>query len=64
MPEPVYDVKSQYDQVKAGLQAGEEIDAVFDCKGGHWFRRHHEQAPDLPGQAVSPTSQGDRVGAL
>lgn len=34
MAEPYYDNKNQYERIKAYLIPGEEIYAVFDCKGG------------------------------
>jgi hypothetical protein len=34
MPEPIFDNKGQYDRIRAYLIPGENIYAVFDCKGG------------------------------
>lgn len=34
MAETIYDNKGQYDRIKAYLIPGEELYAVFDCKGG------------------------------
>lgn len=34
MPEPIYDKKDQLEKIQAGLLPGEEVEAVFDMKGG------------------------------
>ena len=34
MPEPVYDKKDQFEKISAALVPGEELEAVYDMKGG------------------------------